>query len=121
MATSKLNTNCRFGPGSVYDIVGYLMQGETVPIVGRNPSSSWWVVELLDRKHPCWVWDGGVIVTGNTIGVPIVAAPPTPTPTYTPTPEYSACHDYSDIGTCNDDPYGFGGCYWDTGSNQCKP
>ena len=121
MATGKLSANCRFGPGSVYDVEGYLMEGETVPIVGRNPSNSWWVVELPDRKHPCWVWDGGVIVTGNTAGVPIVAAPPTPTPTYTPTPEYSACHDYLDVNTCNNDPHGFGGCSWNTGLNQCEP
>lgn len=133
LATGLQNSNCRFGPSAVYGVSGYLMQGETVPIVGRNTDSSWWVVELTNPAKQCWVWGDGVTVTGNLTGLTIVPAPPTPTPTPTNTPKpptdtpkpsgpiYNACHDYQDIGTCNSDPNGFGNCTWDTGLNKCQP
>ena len=123
MATGKEDLNCRFGPGTIYEPRGYLMTGETVPIVGRNKDSSWWVVELPDTHFQCWVWDGGVTVTCNLEGILVFTIPPTPTvkPTNTIPPKYKACHDYPDIATCNNDPNSFGGCSWNTGLNKCQP
>ena len=124
-AMGTQNTNCRHGPAVVYDIEGLLMEGETAPIVGRNADNSWWVIVLPDTQLQCWVWGGGVRISGNTGSVPVIAAPPTPT--FTPEapstigPTYSACHDYPDLSTCSSDPEGFGGCFWDTGTNKCRP
>ncbi len=140
MATGLQNSNCRKGPDTRYDVQGYLMEGETVPIVGRNNDSSWWVVELQDPLKECWVWGGGVSTSGNMADLVVIKPPPpptfTPTPTNTPKPptdtpkpptdtpkgpSYSACHDYPDMNTCNSDPEGFGNCTWDTGMNKCQP
>jgi len=134
-ATGQQNSNCRKGPDTRYDVQGNLMEGETVPIVGRNSDSSWWVVELTNPPKQCWVWGGGVSVSGNTAELVIIQPPPPPTftPTFTNIPKpltdtpkpsgpvYNACHDYPDLATCNSDPSGFGSCTWDTGTNKCQP
>ncbi|MCJ7435240.1 MAG: SH3 domain-containing protein [Anaerolineales bacterium] len=132
--TADQNVNCRKGPSSAYNDVGALYQGETAPILGRNPDTTWYYVGLSGTK--CWVWSGAVTVIGNAGAKPVVAAPPLPitdtpivptgtpvvlTETPVPAPVYSACHDYPDLATCNTDPMGFGTCSWDTGMNLCKP
>lgn len=48
--------NCRFGPGTVYDLVDEFPQGQTLRAVGRNESFTWWYVR--DPGNPggfCWV------------------------------------------------------------------
>ncbi len=74
------NSNCRFGPGTVYDVVGFLLEGQSAPIDGRNAAWTWWWIERVDGSGHCWVWDGLVTVEGDTSAVPVIAAPPTPTP-----------------------------------------
>jgi len=128
-ATANQNANCREGPDSVYPVVWSFMEGQTAPIVGRNENNTWIVVDRLDGNGQCWVWTDLVIIQGNISDLPVLTAPPLPiTDTPTPTPtltitiiSYSACHDYPDFGTCNEDPMGFGGCTWDTGMNLCLP
>jgi uncharacterized protein YraI len=126
-ATANQNANCRKGPGSAYPFVWSFMDGQTAPIVGRNENNTWIVVDRLDGNGQCWVWTDLVIIQGNISDLPVVPAPPlpvtdTPTATLTITKSpYSACHDYPDFATCNDDPMGFGGCTWDTGMESCLP
>lgn len=91
MVTGLMNANCRFGPGTVYDVIGSLLKLETVLINGRNASTTWWWIQNPDAGGQCWVWDGLVTVSGDTSQVPVIAAPPlpataTPTATVTPTP-----------------------------------
>lgn len=48
--------NCRFGPGTVYQLVNELREGQSLRAVGRNESSTWWYVQ--DPGNPgsfCWV------------------------------------------------------------------
>ncbi|MBI5825643.1 MAG: SH3 domain-containing protein [Chloroflexi bacterium] len=55
LITSEL-VNCRFGPGTVYQLVTELHQGQAVRAVGRNEASTWWQVQ--DPGNPggfCWV------------------------------------------------------------------
>lgn len=103
------------------------MEGQTASIVGRNENNTWMVVDRLDGNGQCWVWTDLIIIQGNISDFPVLPAPPLPI-TDTPTPTlkitiiaYSACHDYPDFGTCNEDPMGFGGCTWDTGMESCQP
>lgn len=79
--TADVNSNVRGGPGTIYDILGNLLQGQMADIIGRNSGSSWWVIVFApgpDGKG--WISDSIVTVSGDTSNVPIVAAPPTPTP-----------------------------------------
>lgn len=80
IVTAFQDANCRFGPGQVYDISGYLLSGESAPIMGRNAETIWWVIQLSSGAT-CWVWDGTISVSGDTSAVPVIAPPPTPTPT----------------------------------------
>lgn len=82
-----IDLNIRSGPGVQYDRLGYLLAGKTVPVEGVDPASGWWKISCpVDVEGPqCWV-SGGEQYTraANSAAVPVVAAPPTPTP---PAPE----------------------------------
>jgi hypothetical protein len=76
-----LATNCRTGPGKVYDLVGALLPGETTEIVGRDPTGQYWLVRNPD--HPaafCWLWGQYATPVGDFAVLPIFTPPPTPTP-----------------------------------------
>lgn len=48
--------NCRFGPGTVYQSVNKLREGQSLQAVGRNATSTWWYIR--DPGNPgdfCWV------------------------------------------------------------------
>ncbi|HSB00083.1 MAG TPA: sigma-70 family RNA polymerase sigma factor [Anaerolineales bacterium] len=72
------NANCRKGPGTAYDVVTSLLQGQTVSIDGRNEVSTWWWIALPNGGH-CWVSGVTVDVAGPIDDVPVVPmAPPPP-------------------------------------------
>ncbi len=88
-ATGNENCNCRFGPSSDYDVVGYLLEAQSAPIDGRNAEWTWWWIKRQDGYGHCWVWDGLVSVSGDTSVVPIINPPPTSTPDDTTPPTVS--------------------------------
>jgi len=131
--TAEVNLNCRRGPGTVYETVWYLSQGQTVPLVGRSQDSTWLVVERSDGLGQCWVSAGYLTINVAVGSLTTIAAPPLPpttTFTFTPLPPtttftltplpYTSCADYPDLATCNADPMGFGVCTWNTGLNVCE-
>lgn len=75
--------NVRSGPDTRYPVVGSLLFREVRPIIGRDASAPWWLIQLNDRQTG-WVADAVVEVQGNTTAVPIVAAPPLDGATVTP-------------------------------------
>ena len=84
----SVDTNCRFGPGDIYEYQGALMVGEEAEVVGKLADESFWYIENPDPPPPyCWIWGVYAQVEGDTSGLPILTPPPTPTPEYTPTPE----------------------------------
>lgn len=106
--------NVRTGPDTRYPVIESLAFREVRPIIGRDAIAPWWLIRLNERQTG-WVADEVVEVQGNTVNVPIVAAPllngatvtpgvpwqptppplcatpptPTPTPTTTTTPTAS--------------------------------
>lgn len=76
--------NVRAGPSTmVYEIVGMITAGSSVPAIGRTPGGDW--VEVVYPGGPGgvgWIWSELVDVRGP---VPIVEPPPTPTPATTAT------------------------------------
>ncbi len=78
--TLDKNANCREGPGTAYEADETLMQGETVPIQGRNADNSWLLVTKPGASRNCWV----SVVTGQIHGdintVQYASAPPPPEP-----------------------------------------
>ena len=74
-------TNCRVGPGKIYDKVSVLEPGKTVNVIARNASAEYWVIENPKGSGNCWVWGYYASVTGSTSSLPIWEPPHTPTPT----------------------------------------
>jgi hypothetical protein len=64
--TASMNLACRYGPSSAYEELGYLLQGESAIIEGRNDISTWWYIPNPDWQGYCWVWDGG----GEAVCIP---------------------------------------------------
>ena len=76
---ATMDTNCRQGPSKDYPEVSFLLVGQQSTVHGKEPSGNWWYIE--DPRKPgqfCWVWEGSTHVSGDTSGLPIVAAPPPP-------------------------------------------
>ncbi|MFT3890207.1 MAG: SH3 domain-containing protein [Anaerolineales bacterium] len=73
-------TNCRVGPGKIYDRTGALLVGETAEVVGRDPTGNYWYIRNPDVANDyCWLWGEYATVTGNYAALPMMTPPPTPT------------------------------------------
>ncbi len=89
-------TNCRVGPGKVYDRVGALLVGEFTQVYGRNLVGNYWYVANPDVSGgSCWLWGEYATLAGNVQALPIFTPPPTPTPV----PAFVAS--YSGLESCN--------------------
>jgi hypothetical protein len=87
-------TNCRVGPGKVYDRVGALLVGQVSEVVGRSDAATYWYSRNPSSSNSyCWLWGQYATVTGNWAALPIIAPPPTPTPM----PDFVAEYDRLEI------------------------
>jgi hypothetical protein len=81
--SASTGVNIRSGPGTNYSILGQLSAGQSLPVSGQNDSATWWQVTLPDGAFG-WV-SASVVEAHGPFAVPIVAAPPSPTPADPPT------------------------------------
>jgi hypothetical protein len=78
------DTNCRIGPGEIYERVGYLLTGEVSEVFGRDPQAKYWYIRNLDTgAEYCWVWGEYATVTGNVFAVPAYTPMPVPVTSFT--------------------------------------
>ncbi len=89
----SVDTNCRTGPGRIYDYTGALVVGEKAEPLGRDSGSGYWYVRLASGAM-CWIWGEYAAVTGDVSQLPIFTPPPTPTPP----PDFSV--EYSYLESC---------------------
>jgi hypothetical protein len=77
----SVDTNCRTGPGAIFERVGILLVGETAEIVGREPKGEYWYIRNPDTGPEfCWVWGEYATISGNTLFLLYLSpAPPPPT------------------------------------------
>jgi len=80
LVTVSENTNCRTGPAVVYDLVGALLVGQQAVVVGKYTVGNYWIINNPNGSGTCWLWGQYTTVTGDTLGLPEYAPPPTPTP-----------------------------------------
>jgi uncharacterized protein YgiM (DUF1202 family) len=78
MVSVSVNTNCRSGPSRFYDLLGGLRVGESARVVGKSPSTNYWIIETPRGSGVCWLWNGYATVTGDTAALPVVETPPPP-------------------------------------------
>ncbi len=98
----SVSTNCRSGPGKVYDMVGALLVGQIAQIYARDPTNNYWYIRNPDGDPEfCWVWGKYATVTGPVLLVPVFTPPPTPTATATslPSPKFTA--EFTGLDSCN--------------------
>lgn len=89
-------TNCRVGPGKIYDRVGALLPGAVAEIVGRNDAGNYWYIRNPNQSNGfCWLWGEYATVTGNFAALPVYTPPPTPTPM----PDFESYYD--GLESCN--------------------
>lgn len=68
--------NCRFGPGTVYELMNELDEGQSARVVGRNQSLTWWYIR--DPGNPngfCWVSANVTETQGAVEELPVVQSP----------------------------------------------
>jgi hypothetical protein len=88
--------NGRRGPGTSYELIGQVKQGQALMLMGRSQASDWWLVCCISNQ-PAWVSAESVIANGASEGAPLLTPGPTPadtprpapsdTPTISPTPQ----------------------------------
>jgi len=87
--TVSQDTNCRTGPGVVYDFVYALLVGVQAEVVATSSVANYLIIEIPNgSSDTCWLWMQYGVLTGSTEGLPQATPPPTPTPAG-PTPEFS--------------------------------
>jgi hypothetical protein len=75
------NTNCRYGPGSVYDLLHTYLSGQEALLLGKNASEDFYFTQDNNGIAPnCWLWAKYATPVGDTSLLPIFTPPPTPTP-----------------------------------------
>ena len=75
------NTNCRFGPGDVYDLIHIFLAGDMVDLIGKNEDETFWYIQgQEDETLNCWLWGKYATPDGDTTSLKILTPPPTPTP-----------------------------------------
>ena len=98
----SVNTNCRSGPGKVYDMEGALLVGEIAEVYGRDPTNNYWYIRNPDADPQfCWVWGKYATLIGPALLLPAFTPPPTPTATLTPVPSPAFKAEYAGLDTCN--------------------
>jgi len=90
---AKQNTACRQGPDGLFEVSGYLLQGEFAEALGRLENQSWIQVEMPETAYICWIAANQLIFDPDLLAtLPAVNPPPLPVTivTDTPTPDTSA-------------------------------
>jgi len=84
LITVSKDTNCRVGPGAVYERVGILLTGEVAEVVGRDVTGEYWLIINPDgNTESCWVWGEYATVTGNTFTLLFPTTVPLPANAFT--------------------------------------
>lgn len=85
MVSVSVDTNCRTGPGVIYDYLTALSVGEKAEVIGKYTtiSPNYWVIKK--GSNTCWLWGQYATVEGNINNIPEIVPPPSPTPTATST------------------------------------
>lgn len=94
------NTNCRSGPGTMYDWVTLISAGKTVEALARNSVNDYYYVRNPNTSSGfCWLWSKYSSISGNITTLPVFTPQPTPT-LASPTPAADLSISYLDVEAC---------------------
>ncbi len=86
---SNPRVNVRSGPGADFPVLGQVLQGQRLPIVGRDEDGQWWQICCFEGQ-PGWLADEVVRAEGPLETVALSPDLPTPTAVPQPTPTAEA-------------------------------
>jgi hypothetical protein len=67
--TVKMQSNCRYGPGTAYLYAWGMYTGDTATLWGRNNSGTWLWIQPDNINYQCWIAASNVDVTGEIFSV----------------------------------------------------
>jgi hypothetical protein len=74
-------SNCRTGPGGLYNLVATYQAGQILDVVAKDLGSAYWFVQNPDKpEEQCYVMAQNVTVEGDTSALPKFTPQPSPTP-----------------------------------------
>jgi hypothetical protein len=80
MISASVDTNCRTGPSTAYEILGYLLVGKTSEVVNKYKNGAWWVIiNPTNPSQRCWVQGASTNVNGSWQQLAEATQPSTPT------------------------------------------
>ena len=107
------NTNCRSGPGTVYDLEYSALAGGQFTIVAGSSVPEYVIIEIPGNPgQTCWLWTRYASISGDINSLPKQTPPPTPTPSVGFSLEYNGVN--SCVG------WGIGFKITNTGSQTLK-
>lgn len=74
LVANQNDVNLRSGPGTTFENLGMLPYGSSAEIVGRDESSTWWLVATGDGLF-AWVSDNLVVTQYTSDDIPVVSIP----------------------------------------------
>jgi hypothetical protein len=73
----SVDTNCRTGPGTGYEIVSYVLAGQTVEVVGVDSTGSYYIVNT-PYGGMCWLWSQYATLNGDPNSLTVMSPPGPP-------------------------------------------
>lgn len=104
IVTSASGVNVRSGPSTAFTSLGVAPLGTKLELTGRSVDGNWWVTPITNGPNGRGWVSASFVDAFNTSALPIVGAPPLPTPipappTPTPEPANPTIAFWSDQGT----------------------
>jgi hypothetical protein len=73
-------TNCRIGPGGLYDLVATYQVGQMLNVVAKDLGGGYWFVQNPEKlEEQCYLLGQNIKITGNTEVLPKFTPLPSPT------------------------------------------
>lgn len=93
------STNCRKGPGTGYDVITVVLNGQKAEAIGVSEKGDYWLIKNPIRGDPCWVTNDLAKPSGSFLQLPTVTAPATPTLIPPNTPVWSVYNYTCELAT----------------------
>lgn len=80
MAKVVRESNCRIGPGGLYELVAKYQVEQKLEVVAKDLGGGYWFVRNPDKsEEQCYLLAQNITITGETTALPKFTPPPSPT------------------------------------------
>ncbi len=80
MAEVVRESNCRVGPGALYDLVAKYQVGQKLEVVAKDLGNTYWFVKNPEKpEEECYILAQNVTINGDTAALPKFTPQPSPT------------------------------------------